>query len=603
MPKDYDFSGWATKFGVECSDGRTITRGAFEDNHGKTVPLVFNHTHDDISNVIGHADLELRPQGMYAYGYLNNTPNGNNAREQLRNGDIKYLSIYANRLTERGGSVLHGDIKEVSLVLAGANPEACIDVPYIEHSEYDTYDFEGIIYTGEPLELAHSEETKPEEEVVSHAEEDKKEEKGDKEPMSEKPQVQNNDDKTVEDVFNTLNEEQKKAVFYVISQVAGDDDEDDDEKEGESADMKHNVFDTDERTGNYLSQSDIDIIFRDAKRLGSLRDSVLAHEEDGVLAHADIEDDDMPAEMTATYGIDRMNFLFPEAKLVNNLPPEFIKRDMGWVEKVMGGTHHTPFSRIKSLFANITMDEARARGYLKGHLKKDEVFTLLRRTTDPQTIYKKQKMDRDDIVDITDFDVVSWLKSEMRMMLDEEIARAVLVGDGRNPADEDHISEEHIRPIWKDKELYSVKIPVTKGGDDMETAKNMIDASIRGRKEYKGSGQPTLFTTEDWIAEMLLLEDGINHKLYKSEAELATAMRVKEIVTVPVMEKLKDENGKELYGIIVNLKDYNVGADKGGAVNMFEDFDIDYNQQKYLIETRISGALIKPYSALVLQEA
>ena len=366
--------------------------------------------------------------------------------------------------------------------------------------------------------------------------------------------------------------------------------------------MKHNVFDTDERTGNYLSQSDMDTIFRDAKRLGSLADAVREHQEDGVLSHADPEDDDRPVDMTAEYGIDRINWLFPEARYVNNMPPEFIKRDTDWVQKVMGKVHHTPFSRIKSMFADITMEEARARGYLKGHLKKEEVFTLLRRSTDPQTVYKKQKLDKDDITDITDFDVVSWIKSEMRIMLDEELARAFLVGDGRSTADEDHISHDHIRPIWLDKELYTVRIDVPKGGDDSETAKNAIDAAIRGRKFYKGSGQPVLYTTEDWVTEMLLLEDGINHKLYKSIQELATTMRVSDIVTVPIMEGLTNpDTGKRLVGLIVNLADYNVGADKGGAVDMFDDFDIDYNQYKYLIETRCSGALIKPFSALALE--
>ena len=633
MPKNYDFSGWATKFGVRCSDGRTITENAFVANDGKTVPLVYNHTHDDIGNVVGHAELEYRPnEGMYTYGYLNNTTNGQNAREQLRHGDLKYLSIYANRLTQRGGDVLHGDIKEVSLVLAGANPGAMIDVPYVEHGDYEDYEFEGIIYNDSPISLAHADEESDDgdetvEDILNTLNEKQKkavayvinqltggdaddEEEGEDEDME-------HSDETIEDILDTLTDKQTDAVAYVLSQYDNSDDDDDydeedyddyddndyeSDEEGESADMKHNVFDTDERTGNYLSQSDMDTIFRDAKRLGSLADAVREHQEDGVLSHADPEDDDRPVDMTAEYGIDRINWLFPEARYVNNMPPEFIKRDTDWVQKVMGKVHHTPFSRIKSMFADITMEEARARGYLKGHLKKEEVFTLLRRSTDPQTVYKKQKLDKDDITDITDFDVVSWIKSEMRIMLDEELARAFLVGDGRSTADEDHISHDHIRPIWLDKELYTVRIDVPKGGDDSETAKNAIDAAIRGRKFYKGSGQPVLYTTEDWVTEMLLLEDGINHKLYKSIQELATTMRVSDIVTVPIMEGLTNpDTGKRLVGLIVNLADYNVGADKGGAVDMFDDFDIDYNQYKYLIETRCSGALIKPFSALALE--
>jgi len=622
MPNNYDFSGWATKAGIKCKDGRTIMKNAFAHNDGKTVPLVFNHIHDDISNVVGHAVLEARPEGIYTYGYLNGTSSGKDAKEQLRHGDIKYLSIYANHLTERSnGEVLHGDIKEVSLVLAGANPGAMIDVPYIEHGE-DMDDFEGIIYTDEELYLAHSEDdgkkkkkrppfeeedTEDEDiddeededidsnEPTSESDEDETEDDEEEEKKRKKTMKHSDNEKTVQDVVNTMNEEQKKALFFIISQLSNDDKK----EEGEEDDMKHNVFDADTRQGGYLSHDDMAQIFADAKRIGSLKDAVEEHQIDGVLAH---DDDDMPDPMTATYGIDRIDWLFPEAKMVTGMPPEFIKRKTEWVSDVMGNVHKTPFSRIKSMYANITMDEARAKGYLKGHLKKEEVFTLLRRTTDPQTIYKKQKLDRDDIIDITDFDVVSWIKSEMRMMLDEELARAFLVGDGRSTADEDHISHDHIRPIYTDKALYSIRVDVPKGGDNMETAKNMIDAAIRGRKEYKGSGQPTLYTTEDWVTEMLLLEDGIGHKLYKSEQELATTMRVSKIVTVPVMENQSYDN-KDLCGIIVNLKDYNVGADKGGAVNMFDDFDIDYNQYKYLIETRCSGALIRPYSAMVLEVA
>ena len=599
MPEKYDFSGWATKNDYRCSDGRTIRQGAFTDNDGMVVPLVYSHVHNDINNVLGHALLENRPEGVYCYGSFNNTIGGQNAREQVRNGDIKHLSIYANQLTEQNGNVLHGNIREVSLVLAGANPGALIDVPYIEHD--DGLEYEAVIYTNEEIDLMHEDDSDDsdsyEDDQDEYVHEDEEDEDDEHDDEDDDENLEHSEETTVRDIIETMNDDQKNALYYCLGVVGGDDDDYGEDEEGENAEMKHNVFDTETQQQNYLSHEDMEMIFKDAKRLGSLRDAVLAHEENGVLAHAD---DDMPAQMTATYGIDRINYLFPEARLVNNMPPEFIKRDTDWVQKVMSGVHHTPFSRIKSMFANITMDEARAKGYLKGHLKTEEVFTLLRRTTDPQTIYKKQKMDRDDMLDITDFDVVSWLKSEMRIMLDEEIARAILIGDGRSGADENHISEDHIRPIWTDKALYSVKCTVPRGGDPAETAKNMIETAIRSRKLYKGSGQPKLFTTEDFLTEMLLLEDGIGHALYKTEAELATKMRVSEIVTVPVMENLVKDS-KTLAGIIVNLDDYNVGADKGGEVNMFDDFDIDYNQQKYLIETRCSGALIKPYSALVLE--
>ena len=620
MPKDYDFSGWATRFGVRCSDGRTITSDAFRDNDRGTVPLVYSHVHDNISNVIGHAVLEHRDEGMYAYGYLNNTQSGRDAREQLRNGDLRYLSIYANRLTEKNGAVLHGDIKEVSLVLAGANPGAMIDVPYIEHDAFDNLDFEGIIYNSDEdtIHLAHEDKKKkkkkdeePEVDDIEDEEDDEMDDEEDDEGEEEmagdakkkKKELKHSEGKTVEDVVNSMNEEQQKVLFYLLDQVSGDEDDEednDDNDEGEKAEMKHNVFDN-ETQGTYLSHDDMQMIFDDAKRLGSLADAVNQYEEAGYLEHAD---DDRPVSMTATYGVDRIDWLFPEARLVNNMPPDFIKRETGWVQKVMGSVHHTPFSRIKSMFADITMEEARAKGYMKGNLKTEEVFTLLKRTTTPQTIYKKQKLDKDDIRDIVDFDVVSWIKAEMRMMLEEEIARALLVGDGRSGMSDDKISEDHLRPVWLDKELYTVRVNVPKGGDPSETAKNVIDSAIRGRKFYKGSGEPTLYTTEDYVTEMLLLEDGIGHKLYKSVAELATTMRVKEIVTVPVMENLRHpDTNKPLAGLIVNLTDYNVGADKGGAVDMFEDFDIDYNQEKYLIETRCSGALIKPFSALALEVA
>ena len=572
----FDFSGWATRNNLKCSDGRTIRKDAFKDNNGQKVPLVWNHQHNEPFNVLGHALLENREEGVYAYCAFNDTEAGQNAKRLVEHGDVSALSIYANQLKQHGGDVIHGSIREVSLVLAGANPGAFID-SIICHGEES--EEEAIIYTGEDISLSHADN------------EEMKEEK----PMEDTKKVENKtDNKTVKDVFDTLTEEQKTVVYALIGQAlesAGktDDNDDNDEYDDEEDNnMKHNVFDQDEMMqGNVLSHSDMEEIFSDAKRTGSLKESFLAH-------------------AVGTYGIDAIDTLFPEPKSMNT-PPEFIKRDTNWVAGVINGVHHTPFSRIKSMFANITEDEARAKGYIKGKLKKEEVFTLLKRTTTPTTIYKKQKLDRDDIIDITDFDVVAWIKSEMRMMLDEEIARAILVGDGRLTSDDDHINEANIRPIWKDDDLYTIKtkITVAAAATDDDKAKAVIKAAVKSRKNYKGSGNPVLYTTEDFLTNCLLLEDTQGYRLYKSEQDVATAMRVSRIVTVPVMENLTrtDSESKErtLVGIIVNLNDYNVGADKGGAVNMFDDFDIDYNQQKYLMETRCSGALIKPYSAIALE--
>ena len=553
----YDFSGWATRNDIKCSDGRTIRKNAFKDNDGQTVPLVWNHSHNDPANVLGHALLENRDQGVYAYCTFNNSELGQTAKELVEHGDVTSLSIYANKLKQNGGDVIHGAIREVSLVLAGANPGAYIDSVMTHGEESDE---EAVIFTGENISLSHAES------------EPQPEEKTEEEKTLAK-------EKTVQDVFNELTEEQKQVVYALIGQALEDAQDGEDEGDYE---MKQNVFDNDEmNSGNVLSHSDMMDIISDAKRYGSMKDSFLAHTQD--------------------YGIENVDFLFPDPENVN-MPPTFIERDMGWVQKVMSGVHHTPFSRIKSMFADITADEARAKGYIKGNLKKEEVFTLLKRTTTPTTIYKKQKMDRDDVVDITDFDVIAWLKKEMRLMLDEEIARAILVGDGRLSSSDDKINETNVRRILTDEDLYTVKanITVASNATGSEKAKAFIDEVIRSRKDYKGSGNPTLFTTEDMVTECLLLEDSMGHKLYKSEAELATTLRVKEIVTVEVMEGVKDKNSHDVAGIIVNLADYNVGADKGGAVNMFDDFDIDYNQQKYLIETRCSGALIKPYSAIAL---
>lgn len=572
----FDFSGWATKANLKCSDGRTIMKDAFKHNDGQTVPLVWNHQHNDPNEVLGHALLENRDEGVYAYCTFNDTESGKTAKLLVQHGDVNALSIYANQLKQKMSNVLHGNIREVSLVLAGANPGASID-SIIMHGEES--DEEAIIYTGEEITLAHSSDAKDSEGTT-------------KEDNKMADDIKKTDgEETVADVFNTLSEKQKTVVYAMIGQaledagVTDDDDEDYEDEMGHSEGddyMKRNVFDNDEQQNDVLSHAAMETIIGDAKRFGSLKESFLAHADE--------------------YGIEQIDYLFPEAKTLNN-PPEFIKRDTGWVSTVMGAVHHTPFSRIKSVFANITEDEARAKGYIKGNLKKEEVFSLLKRTTTPTTIYKKQKLDRDDVIDITDFDVVAWLKSEMRIMLDEEIARAILIGDGRLSSSDDKINESNIRPVVSDAELYTIrqKVSVAANATDDDKAKAMIKSAVKARKNYKGSGNPTFFTTEDWLTNALLLEDTQGHRLYKNDSEVAAAMRVSKIVTVPVMEGVKGPEGGDLIGIIVNLADYNVGADKGGAVNMFDDFDIDYNQQKYLIETRCSGALIKPYSAIELE--
>lgn len=591
---NYDFSGWVTKNNIRCSDGRTILKDAFKNNDGQTVPLVWNHQHNDPLNVLGHALLENRDDGVYAYCKFNDTESGRNAKLLVEHGDVSALSIFANQLKQKGPNVLHGAIREVSLVLAGANPGAFID-SVIQHGEES--DEEAIIYTGEDISLSHADEETGEDVSLSHAEE-KLEEK----PSDEKTEKKETDsDETVEDVLNTMSEKQKTVVYAMVAQALESSGETDDDDEGGDETMKHNVFDQEDRANEYtLSHSDMEKIFADAKRLGSLRDAVNQNIEDGVLTHAIDTTGMTVATGNQTYGFNDPSMLFPEYKALSNTP-EWLSRDMGWVKKVIGSVHHTPFSRIKSVFANITEDEARARGYIKGKQKKEEVFTTLKRSTDPQTIYKKQKLDRDDIIDIVDFDVVAWIRSEMRVMLDEEIARAILIGDGRPSDSDDKIQESHIRPIITDVPLFNTKVKVQTAASDDEsaTAKAIINAAIKARKDYKGSGNPSLFTTEDYLTEMLLLEDGIGHKLYRTESELATALRVKDIITVEPMSGMKVDN-MPLIGVIVNMSDYNVGADKGGEINMFDDFDIDYNQQKYLIETRISGALVKPYSALTL---
>ena len=588
---DCDFKGWATKFGILCADGRIIQHGAFDDIDGAKVPLVYNHNHGDINSVLGHAYMECRKDGVYAYGYFNDSDNAQIAKDAVVHGDMDSLSIWANHLQQRGPYVQHGEIKELSLVLAGANPGAYIEDVALAHGDaIDNDDYEAYIYSGDSIEIMHSDE-EGEDEVAN---------------------------KSIQDVVDTMTPEQQEAFYTAVGSAlaedpnALDDDEeyeddeddedydddeeveypdeyedDDDSEEYEEEDdnmgaIAHNLFEGGNAdNGDVLSHSEMQVIIEDGKRYGSMKESFLAH------------------------GITNIEYLFPDAKNLNT-PPEFIARDQGWVTEVMNGVHHTPFSRIKSTFADLREDEARARGYIKGKLKKEEVFSLLKRTTTPQTIYKKQKIDRDDVIDITDFDVIVWLKAEMRMMLNEEIARAVLVGDGRLASSDDHIKEDNIRPIWKDADLYTIKYPIkiTKDTTAAEKATAFIEACVRARIEYKGSGNPKLFAPESIITECLLLKDKNGRIIYDNIEKLATACRVSKIVSVPVMENLTRVDKTDtlaLQGIIVNLQDYNIGADKGGAINMFDDFDIDYNAQKYLIETRISGALIKPLSAIAIE--
>lgn len=632
MGKTYDCSGWATKANLLCSDGRIIRKNAFEHCDGKKVPLVWNHKHDKPEEVLGHALLENREDGVYAYCTFNDTESGQTAKLLVQHGDVNQLSIYANKLKHQGCNVIHGIIREVSLVLAGANPGAYIDSVIMHGEESEE---EGTIYTGEFIEYVAP---------LTHAEKDEKEEKGDPEVAEEtkKPETEEkpnegeetvadvfntlsekqktavyaiigqaledakkseNSDKdevkhadgeekeddgeeeTVEDVFNTLSEKQKKVVYAIIGQALEDkenESEEDEEDEGGNDDMKHNVFENETNAQDVITHADMQDIIADAKRgNGSLRDAFLQH------------------------GIEDIEMLFPDAQAIDKTPG-FIKRDDTWVADVMKNVHHTPFSRIKSVFADITEADARAKGYIKGNLKVEEVFSLLKRVTTPTTVYKKQKLDRDDVVDITDFDVIAWLKSEMRMMLEEEIARAVLVGDGRSASSNDKINEQNIRPIWTDDDVYTVKTSVNVAADasDDVKAKAFIKAAIKSRKNYKGSGNPTMYINEDMLTNCLLMEDTNGRVIYDTIDKLATALRVKKIVPVPVMENLTrtvGSNTHSLAGIYVNMADYNIGADKGGAVSMFDDFDIDYNQMKYLIETRCSGALTVPFSAVAIE--
>ena len=632
MAKKFDISGWATKADMLCSDGVIIKKGAFKDCDGVTVPLVWNHQHNSPNEVLGHALLENRDDGVYAYCTFNDTDAGQTAKLLVQHGDVNRFSIYANKIKRRGSDVIHGVIRELSLVLAGANPGAVIDTVMM-HGE-DFYE-EGYISSGEYIEnvenLFHSDDTatKGDKEMADNTKKQGNQSEGETikdvfDTLSDKQKqavyamigqiledngidpdddenVKHSEDdpeeggksgkeKTIGDVFNSMTDEQKNVVYAMIGQAledAGVTDDEDEEDEGGNNNMKHNVFDnSDYMAGDaddreVLSQSEFKEIMGEARRNGSLKDAFIQH------------------------GITDVDYMFPDAQTVDN-EPGFIKRNDDWVAKVMNKVHHTPFSRIKSVFANITADEARAKGYVKGKKKVDEVFPLLKRVTTPVTVYKKQTLDRDDVIDIVDMDVVAWLKKEMRMMLDEELARAILVGDGRIQSSSDKINEQNIRPIWTDDDVYTVKaaVPITKETTGPEKAKAFIKAAIRSRKEYKGSGNPDMFIDEDILTECLLLEDTNGRVIYDTIEKLATALRVQELIPVPVMENLKREKGANTHilgGIYVNLNDYNVGADKGGAVNMFDDFDIDYNQQKYLIETRCSGAMVTPYGAVAIE--
>ena len=601
MAVKYDFSGYATRNDLRCSDGRVIRKNAFKDCDGTRVPLVWNHQHDDVSNVIGFADLQNVSDGVIAHCAFNNTEKGRDGKECVKHGDVVSLSIYANQLKQVGADVMHGMIREVSLVLAGANPGAYIE-EVLSHGDEEGL-FSAEIYSDQPIELCHSEDNAKEEKPMAEEKKDEKKESG----------------KTIGEIVDSMTDEQKEALYALVGMAAEGAGADEEEEDGEDnneggSEMKHNAFDS-ASNGIYTGAPvDMALIHSAAKKTGSYKQAINDMIENGELTHAmtvPMEGMTGPSQATAnqTYGFRDPDMLFPEYKSLNT-PPEWIKRDTGWVPVFLNGAHHLPFSRIKSQFADLTGEQARARGYMKGNMKKEQVFSLLKRTTDPQTIYKKQKMDRDDTIDIVDFDVIAWIKGEMRGQLDEEIARAGLIGDGRLASDDDKISEDHIRPIATDVPLFTIRATVDPGKNEQEMAKNFIVSAIKARKNYKGSGNPILFTTEDILTAMLLIEDGIGHFLYASEQELCTRLRVSRIVTVEVMEgfhvdttDFDQETGVELLGIIVNPADYSYGADKGGAVALFDDFDIDVNQMKYLIETRCSGALTKPFSAIRLTKA
>lgn len=595
MNKDYDFGGWATRNNIQCSDGRTIMKDAFKQNDGQKVPLVWNHQHNDPSEVLGHALLENRDDGVYAYCKFNNTESGQTAKSLVMNGDVDKLSIYANKLKSQMNNVVHGCIREVSLVLAGANPGAYID-SVIVHGEGAEAEEEVIIYNDGEISLSdeednNSEETPDNEEKIEHSDDTNKE-KEDSTKMGEDKKDDVKKEKTVKEIIDTMNDEQKEAMYAVVGQALenqanGEGDEADEEDGGEET-MKHNVFDNDNNDEVLQHSEIIAEAMADGKKYGSLRESFLQH--------------------AAINNIENLDKLFPDATELYK-EPYMIEKDNSWVAKVMNAVKHTPFSRVKTTFGRMNEETARAKGYIKGNKKANIALSVLNRVTTPTTVYIKNEIDRDDVIDITDFDVVAWQKREMRKQLDKELALAMLLGDGRDVSDQNKINEQNIRPVVSDDAMYTIKYTVTKGkdytqegnsySDNDSRTKGIIRAAIRSRKDYKGSGTPTFFTTEDVLTDMLLIEDQNGRRIYNNINDLATALRCKEIVTIPEMEA---EAYKDIYGIIVNMADYTAGADKGGSVNMFDDFDIDYNQMKYLIETRMSGALTVPYSAIVLKK-
>lgn len=588
---DYDCSGWATKANVRCYDGLMIAQDAFKECSGKVVPMVYNHDHSNVDNVLGHCLLENRPGGVYCYAKFNDTDTGKTARQCVESGDLSAFSIFANGLKKVGSTVKHGFIREVSLVLAGCNPGALID-EVVKHSADEDYEGgEAFIYNEDGLSLTHGmdPEGNPLEDLTHSA--DSGDAVTDDEATQEEAKMADekntNKEETVEDVFNTLTEKQKNVVYAIIGSVTASEKDDDGEEDDT---VKQNVFDKD-TNATVLKHSieEINNVVKTAKSHGTMK--------------AAFEDAGMDSDELA-HSIDNIDWLFPEDHLLDTTPHIIDKPD-DWVSVVMGAVHHIPFSRFKSMLADLTEEDARAKGYIKGNFKKEEVFGLLRRSTSPTTVYKKQKLDRDDVIDITSFDVVAWLKQEMRLKLNRELALAYLLGDGRLAASEDKIDENCIRPVFNDADLFTIKVQCkTTGLTTVEDKyKALIKQIRRSRKEYRGSGTPTLFTTEDALAEMLLLEDGIGRQLYADEAALARTLRVKNIVTIPEMEGRKGAKGGDLVCLIVNLADYTVGADKGGAVSMFDDFDIDFNAQKYLIETRCSGALTIPFSAMAVEWA
>ena len=592
---DYDFSGYATKANTKCYDGLTIAPNAFADDNGRKVPVVWNHNHSGPEYVLGHALLQNRKDGVYAYVKMNDTPGGKTALEAVRSGDIDAMSIFANGLKKAGQTVMHGVIRELSLVLAGCNPGALID-EIVEHGADWSADEgeEAFIYTDGGISLRHGldpdDNPLDEEDEIMHSEDE------DKEKTKENPEDKETTEETVKEVFDSLTEKQKNVVYAIVGMVTdgkkgADNKKTDNDKEDET--VKYNVFDNDKEQGVLKHSIDeINKVVKTAKTCGTMK---------AAFANAGIEDSEVNA---LCHGIDNIDLLFPEDHLLDT-PPRIIDKPDDWVSVVMGGVKHIPFSRFKSLFADLTEDDARAKGYLKGNYKIEEVFGLLRRSTGPTTVYKKQELDRDDVVDIASFDVVAWLRNEMRYKLNRELALAYILGDGRMAASRDKIDENCIRPVFNDADLFTIKVQVkTTGLSTVEDKyKAFIKQAIRARKDYRGSGTPTMFTTEDALTEMLLLEDGMGRQLYTDEAALARKLRVAKIVTIPEMEGRKGAKGGDLAAVIVNLADYTVGADKGGAVSMFDDFDIDFNAQKYLIETRCSGALTSPYSAMAIEWA